>query len=103
MIKYELKKFSAQTGLIKTGAKKPESFWEFASSKDTDPELIKVFESKTDGLSALAFYQNICEKVEGFAGSFYQVTAYGLEENEYDDDDEWIGGGNMWCADDKEE
>lgn len=103
MIKYELKRFSAQTGLIKAGAKKPESLFEFTLENDADAETIKVFENKTDALSALALYQNICEKVQGFAGSFYQITAYGVEENEYDEDDEWIGGGNMWSADDKTE
>lgn len=103
MIKYELKKYSAQTGLIKAGAKKPDDYFRFANENDTDAETIKEFKTKEEALSALALYTNVCNKVEGFAGSFYEVIAYAVEKNEYDEEGEWIDGGDMWSADDRNE
>lgn len=70
----------------------------YAFEHDTDPETITVFDSKEDGLNALKNYENSCVLREGFAGSFYQIEAYALEENEYDDDDELIGGNNIYTA-----
>ena len=29
-------------------------------------------------------------------GVFFKVTEYYIEENEYDDDGEWISGGDIW-------
>ena len=66
------------------------------TQSDQEPEVIKSFESKEDALRELNKYQSEIQIHYGNAGKFYSVTEYYVEENEYDEDGEWIGGGDVW-------
>lgn len=87
-----LLKVSAQTGLIKARAKAPEDPAAYAIEHDSAPVEIRVYPiDKIDqAKSDLANYQNTCEVVKGFAGSFYQIEAYVLEYAEVDSDGDYI-------------
>ena len=88
-----LLKVSAQTGLIKSGVKAPEDPVAYAIEHDSDPVEIRVYsDDKIDQAKKdLANYQNTCEPVQGFAGSFYQIEAYVLEYAEVDADGDYTG------------
>lgn len=58
--------------------------------------MIKPFENKEDALRELKKYQSEIRTIYGNAGKGYSVTEYYVEENEYDEDGEWIGGGDVW-------
>lgn len=63
---------------------------------DQNPQIIEPFEDKEQALKILKSYKSDICKMSGGAGSYYLVTEYYVEENEYDEDGEWISGGNIW-------
>lgn len=63
---------------------------------DQEPETVASFEDKEEALEALKEYKSTVEKLSGGAGAFYGVTEYYVEQNEYDEDDEWLDGGDVW-------
>ena len=100
-----LEKFSVQTGLIKAGARRPDNLFNFALANDTDPEIIKEMDLTPENREAaqkwLANQRNTCEKISGFAGSFYQIEAYGIEYFEADEDGEFVEGSDYEPAEDE--
>ena len=99
---WRILKLTAQTGLIKGGAKKPENLVKYAIEHDTDPEEIELFRNKQAALKAFEQYKgnDVCEVIQGFAGAFYQVTAYVVEEYEADEDGEFIEGSDYYSSTD---
>lgn len=63
---------------------------------DQEPEILKSFEDKAEALEALKSYTGKAEKLSGGAGTFYAVTEFYVEENDYDEDGEWCDGGDVW-------
>ncbi|WP_300802335.1 hypothetical protein [uncultured Acetatifactor sp.] len=61
-----------------------------------DPEVIKSFDDKDEALNELKSYNSDICKLSGGAGAYYAVTEYYVEENEYDEDGEWVSGGDVW-------
>lgn len=59
---------------------------------DTDSELIKSFDDRDEAEEALREYKSSIREV----GSVYLVKEFYVEENDYDDDGEWISGGDIW-------
>lgn len=87
MKKYELKKCSREIiGLenIYAGCT--------VDSDNYDPEILKSFLEKEDALETLKEYKTNIQKLS----SSYRVTEYYVEEAEYDEDNEWISGGDIW-------
>lgn len=61
-----------------------------------EPEIIQPFADKEEALEELKKYKSEVIKLSGGAGTYYSVTEYYVEENEYDEDGEWISGGDVW-------
>ncbi len=61
-----------------------------------EPEIIKSFDDKDKALNELKSYKSDIRKLSGGAGSYYLVTEYYVEENDYDEDGEWVSGGDVW-------
>lgn len=89
MVKYELRKNIREIRFkdrneIKTGCT--------LQQDNQEPEIIKSFDKKEDALKEQASYQS---EIYPF-GSYFSVTEYYVEENEYDEDGEWVAGGDVW-------
>ncbi|MBD5556838.1 MAG: hypothetical protein HDQ95_16235 [Roseburia sp.] len=69
---------------------------------DQDPEIIKPFPDKDEAINALKGYETVIWELSGSAGRYYSVTEYYVEGNEYDEDGEWIGGGEVYAMSDME-
>lgn len=65
--------------------------------ENQDPEIIKAFDDKEEALNELKQYKSEICKLSGGAGSYYLVTEYYVEENGYDEDCEWVSGGDVWA------
>lgn len=63
---------------------------------DSNPEIIEIFEDKEMDLQELKKYKSEVVELSGGAGIYYSVTEYYIEENEYDEDGEWVSGGDIW-------
>lgn len=62
------------------------------SEKDQNPEIIISIDSLEEARKQLEKYKSsICKM-----GSVFQITEYYIEENEYGEEHEWIGGGDIW-------
>lgn len=91
MKRYELKRNSVEV--------KKEDVREGCAAVDdmnAQPTLIKSFESKEEALEALEEHNTEIYSISAIAGTVYNVTEYYVEENEYDEDGEWISGGDIW-------
>ncbi len=62
---------------------------------DQEPETLKSFDDKDEALEALKKYQSEISKLGGGAGTYYIITEYYVQINEYDEDGDWIGGGDV--------
>ena len=60
-----------------------------------DPKIIKSFVNKDDALLELQNYTTEITELSG-AFTYYNVTEYYVEENVYDEDNEWLSGGDVW-------
>lgn len=91
MKKYELVKRSAEINW-----KERKSIAPGCTMNDPKPEKIKEFESLEEAQKELKNYKSDIRKTSGNIGTLYEVTEYVIEENEYDDEGEWISGGDVW-------
>lgn len=91
---FVLKKFTAQTGLIRYGASAPKDYISYAIETDTDAEELATFHTEKEAREALKRYdgQGGCIRREGINGGFYEATAYAVECYEADEDGEFIEG-----------
>lgn len=90
MKKYELKMNSVEV--------KKEDVREGCAVDDMNaqPTLIKSFESKEEAMEELKKYNTEIDEFSTATGTLCNVTEYYVEENEYDEDGEWISGGDVW-------
>lgn len=92
MKKYEIKRNTAELN------KKSEVREGVTIEQDNqDPEVLESFDTIEEARKTLKNYKSSCEKVEGYHAAFYRVTEIYIEENVYDEDDEWIDGGDVWA------
>ena len=87
MKKYELKKCSAEFAW-----KERKEIKEGCTMYDVEPERVGEFESLEKAEEELAKYETEISE----SGGLFSVTEYMIQENEYDDEDEWINGGDLW-------
>lgn len=87
MKKYELKKCSAEFAW-----KERKEIKEGCTMYDVEPEKIGEFESLEKAEEELTKYETEISE----SGGLFSVTEYMIQENEYDDEDEWIDGGDVW-------
>lgn len=90
MKKYELKKNSIEI-------KKADVAQGCAvNDMNAEPEVVKSFDNKDDALNELKNYSTEIRDFSSPVGTMCSVTEYFVEENEYDEDGEWISGGDVW-------
>lgn len=63
-------------------------------SYSEDPETLNSFDSLDEAEEALADFTSDIRELSDAVGRYYLVTEYMIEENEYDDNGEWCGGGD---------
>ena len=90
MTKYEIKKATREIRGYKNRNKIGEGCT--LEGNDIFDEIVKSFDSKDEALNALKAYKSEID----IAGDLYMVTEYFVQENEYDEDGEWIDGGDIW-------
>lgn len=67
-------------------------------SYSEDPEVLESYDSLEEAKKALAsFESNIRELLDDIGRRYYLVREYMVEENEYDEDGDWCGGGDDWA------
>lgn len=93
-MKYEIRKSTREIGYKKRAEIKEGCTLD---QFDQDPEIIKAFDDKDKALNELELYKSDICKLSGGAGTYYAVTEYYVEENEYDEDGEWVSGGDVWA------
>jgi hypothetical protein len=64
--------------------------------QDQYPEVVEDFDGLEEAKEALKKYNSDIRKTSGNVGTLYEVTEYYIEENVYDEDGEWISGGDIW-------
>jgi hypothetical protein len=62
---------------------------------DCSSSVLKSFQNKDEALAELKNYETEIRELSGSAGTYYLVTEYCVEENEYDEDGEWVSGGDV--------
>ena len=87
MKKYELKKCSAEFTW-----KERKEIKEGCTMYDVEPEKLGEFETLEKAEEELAKYKTEISD----SGGLFSVTEYMIQENEYDEDGEWIDGGDVW-------
>lgn len=92
-MKYEIRKNTREISYKKRAEIKEGCTLE---QDNQEPEIIKIFDDKDEALNELKLYKSDICKLSGGAGSYYLITEYYVEENEYDEDGEWINGGDVW-------
>ena len=60
---------------------------------DANPEIINSSATKKDALEALKSFRTDINELSG--GSLYVITEFYVEENIYDEDGEWVSGGDV--------
>lgn len=97
MKKYEVKKFDVEANLYKDTDE--QAVWEKWFDKTNQTmELVAAFDTLEE---AKKFYENVklaAPKRVGCAGINVGFEGKVIEENEYDEDGEWIGGGDWWMS-----
>lgn len=88
MKKYEIMKNSAEFNWkhrkeITTGC----------TMDDVEPEKIGEFEELEEAEEELKKHKTEISE----SGGLFSVTEYMIQENEYDEDGEWISGGDVWA------
>lgn len=91
MKKFEIRKNVAEVrkkSEIKIGVTLAQDFQE--------PEVLESFDTKEEALEALKEYKSSYERMDGYHAPYYIVEEVYVEENIYDEDGEWIEGGDVW-------
>ena len=94
--KYELRKASSEIPYTKKKDIRP-GCAVVGTAELVEPEIIGSFCTLDSALDALKKYKSSVELTQGYASKFYTVTEYYVEENHYDEDGEWFGGGDIWA------
>lgn len=90
MTKYELKKDTIE--LKNIGEYYPGCVLD---KNDADPVLLESFNNKDNALNALKKYKTGVRDLSSHGIKYVLVTEYYIEESEYNEDGDWIGGGDI--------
>ena len=63
---------------------------------DEDPKIINTYDSIEEARKFLASLKTSISEYSSPIGKIYSVEEYYIEENEYDEDGEWVSGGDVW-------
>ena len=64
--------------------------------QNQDYFLIKSYDDKEEALKELKKYNTTISTLSDHLGRYYLVEEFFVEENEYDEDGDWISGGDIW-------
>lgn len=87
--KFEIRTFSVET---KDG-KNP--FGVFQNLTNQDTELLESFDTLEEAIASFENYGATVRK-DHYIVTRYLHDCYVIEENEYDEDGEWVAGGDWW-------
>lgn len=86
-----MKKFEIVKTTAEISWKERNEIKEGCTMYDVDPEKIASFGTKEEAEKELKKYKtDVCA-----SGSLFTVEEFSIQENEYDEDGEWIGGGDI--------
>lgn len=60
-----------------------------------DPDTVKRFTNLAEAMEELAKYETKICKLSGTCGVYFLIEEYYVEESVYNEDDEWIEGGDI--------
>ena len=63
---------------------------------DQDPEVVETFDDLSEAREALLRYETSICISNTAAGTMYSIEEYYIEENMYDEDGDWLSGGDVW-------
>ena len=66
------------------------------TADDQYPEIVVSFDTLDEAKAELQKYKSSIRELSGGAGKYYLVEEYYIEENSYDEDEEWVEGGDVW-------
>lgn len=90
-----MKKFEIRKNQIEIEKKNAKNIQAGCSmdQNETFPTVVKSFDTKEEALEALKSYHTEIRDLN----SYYLVTEFYVEENEYDEDGDWLDGGDIWA------
>lgn len=63
---------------------------------DGESEMIKSFDTLEEAKKELEKYNTSIRKLSNGSLRYFEIEEYMVEENDYDEDGEWIAGGDVW-------
>lgn len=93
MKKYEIRKSS-----IEVSWKKRKEIKEgiILTSEERESEVVVSLDTLEEAKTKLQKYKSSIKELSGGAGTYYLVEEFFIEENSYDEDGEWVEGGDIW-------
>lgn len=98
MKKYEIRYVTAEVALKDKELIKPGMAQQYNIDKNGngDTELITSYDTVEEAKTDLKNRKSSVSLTSSFSNKYYLVEEYFIEENEYDEDGEWISGGDIW-------
>lgn len=93
-----MKKFEIRRNSIEVAWKNRKEIKEgiTLTADDQYPEIVVSFDTLDKAKVELQKYKSSIRELSGGAGKYYLVEEYYIEENSYDEDEEWVEGGDVW-------
>lgn len=96
----KMKRFEIRKESVEINYKNRFDIKEGITLQDVDcvhnPELIEIFDTLEEAREALKKYKTSIRTFKATLGTIFLVTEYYIEENVYDEDGEWIEGGDVF-------
>ena len=67
-----------------------------ARAIDEEPETMNTYDSIEEARKFLAGLKTSISELSSPIGRYYLVEEFYIEENEYDEDGDWVSGGDVW-------
>lgn len=98
MKKYEIRRVDAEVALKDRKMIEPGMAQQYNIEKsgNGDTDLIASYDSIEEAKADLKNRKSSVRLTSSFSSKYYLVEEYFIEENEYDEDGEWINGGDIW-------
>lgn len=90
-----MKKYELKRAIVEVRYKNRLQIKKGVSGSCENPEILASFDEPEEALAALSMHRTEVRELSGGAGRYYEVTEYCIEENEYDEDGEWVSGGDV--------
>lgn len=93
-----MKKFEIVQNYREINWRNKEEIEEGCTTKQDNQQakVLESFDNKDEALQELWKYRTDITEYSGSAGTYYAITEYYVEENVYNEDGEWVEGGDIW-------